>query len=94
MASPTSTKNLSGILVEFVHLSLTPSRRICSCFIGPKKKKSTIEKKIIKKPVLKFPDFNQPFQVRCDASGTTIGVVLSQEYKPVAYFGEKFNESK
>eukprot|EP00253_Pinus_taeda_P018022 PITA_18022 len=44
--------------------------------------------------MLKLPDFNQPFQVRCDASGTAIGVVLSQEDKPIAYFSEKLNESK
>ena len=44
--------------------------------------------------MLKFPDFNQPFQVRCDASGTPIGAILSQENKPIAYFNEKLNESK
>ena len=50
-----------------------------------------MKKKIIEKPVLKLPDFNQPFQVRCVASGTTIGAVLSQEDKPIAYFSEKLN---
>jgi len=53
-----------------------------------------LKRKITEKPILKLPDFNQPFQVRCDASGTAIGAVLSQEDRPVAYFSEKLNESR
>jgi len=49
-----------------------------------------LKKKIIKKPVIKLPDFNHFFQVKCDASGTTIGVVLSQEDRSIAYFSEKY----
>ena len=49
-----------------------------------------LKKKVIEKFVLAFLDFNKVFQVDCDASGSVIGVVLSQEGKPIAYFSEKW----
>ena len=53
-----------------------------------------LNRKITEKPILIFPDFNKPFQVKCDASGEAIRAVLCQEDRPVAYFSEKLNESK
>jgi len=53
-----------------------------------------LKKKVTEKPVLVLPDFNKPFQVKCDASGEAIGVVLSQDDRPVAYFSEKLNDTK
>ena len=46
------------------------------------------------KHVLKLPDFDHLFQVRCDVSCTAIGAMLSQEDKSVAYFHEKLNEAR
>jgi len=53
-----------------------------------------LKKKIIERPILISLDFKKLFQVRCDASGTVIGAVLSQEDKLVAFFSEKLNESR
>ena len=53
-----------------------------------------LKRKITEKPILVLPDFQKIFQVKCDASGFAIGVVLSQEDRPIAYFNEKLNEEK
>ena len=53
-----------------------------------------MKRKITEKPILILLDFNKPFQVKCDASREDVGVVLSQEDRPVAYFSENLNETK
>ena len=52
-----------------------------------------LKKKLTEEPILVLPDFNKPFQVKCDASGEAIGVILIQEDRPVAYFSEKLNDT-
>ena len=43
---------------------------------------------------MKFPDFKQPFQVKCDSSGVAFGAALNQEDMPITYFSEKMNDAK
>jgi hypothetical protein len=53
-----------------------------------------LKEKITERPILVLLNFENTFQVRCDAGGVTIGVVLNQDNRHVSYFSEKLNETK
>ncbi|KAJ0744829.1 putative nucleotidyltransferase, Ribonuclease H [Helianthus annuus] len=39
-------------------------------------------------PILRLPDWTQPFIVECDACGSGLGAILVQDKRPVAYYSE------
>ena len=39
----------------------------------------TLKQRLKSKPLLKLPNLDQTFKVHCDASGDSLGAVLSQE---------------
>ena len=50
--------------------------------------------KVTEQPILALIDFNKVFQVYYNASGTTIGAIMSQEGRIISYFSEKLNDTK
>ena len=54
----------------------------------------TLKQNVVELPILALPDFNKVFQVECDASGSAIGAILSQDGNPIDFFSEKLNDTK
>ena len=54
----------------------------------------TLKQKVDELPILTLHNFNKVFQAECDASGSAIGVFLSNEGKAIAFFSEKLNGSR
>ena len=58
----------------------------------------SIKQCIMKAPTLSLPDWDKPFQIRCDASGTAVGAVLFQvnagRIEPIAYHSKSLNKTE
>jgi len=53
-----------------------------------------LKEKIYSALMLAFPNFDLMFEVDCDASNVGIGVVLSQEGRPIVFLSEKLIDAK
>jgi hypothetical protein len=49
---------------------------------------TTLKQVLTTDPVLQLPDFDKPFIVNCDTSGTGFGAVLHQEAGPIAFYSQ------
>ena len=52
---------------------------------------TVLKDKLTHAPLLQLPNFNKTLELECDASGITLGGVLLQDGKPVAYFPDKLS---
>ena len=53
-----------------------------------------LKEKLMSQPLLVLPDLKKPFEVYCDASDDSIGVVLSQEGHPTAYESRRLHDQE
>lgn len=57
-----------------------------------------LKNRLMNPPILKYPNFNAPFIITTDASGTGCAAVLSQKYGdldlPVSYFSKNFTQGE
>ena len=86
-------KNFSGICAPLTY-TIRGDRKEFKWTAVAARSFELLKKKVTEQPVLALLDFRKVFQVDCDASGSAIGAVLSQEGKPIAYFSEKLNDAK
>jgi hypothetical protein len=54
----------------------------------------SIKATITKEVVLAYPDFTMPFDTYSDASTKQLGVVITHDYRPIAFFSWKLSDTQ
>ena len=67
-------RNFSKINASIID-TIKKDKQLFKWTVDVEKNFQLMKRKITKKPILIFPDFCKPFQVKCDASGEAIGIV-------------------
>ena len=55
---------------------------------------NAIKKIISRKTLLSYPNFDKPFDIHTNASDLQLGTVISQNYKPIAFYSRKLNPAQ
>ncbi|KAL9266897.1 Transposon Ty3-I Gag-Pol polyprotein-like protein, partial [Drosera capensis] len=81
--------------------SVARAEALCQCQVGgfvwnneAEAAFQLLKQRVTEAPVSILPDFNEVFEVHCDASGVGIGGVMSQKGKPISFFSKKLNGAK
>ena len=53
-----------------------------------------IKRVIAKETLLAYPNFSKPFHIHTDASDVQLGVCISQDGKPIAFYSRKLNPAQ
>ena len=53
-----------------------------------------IKNVFLRKTLLSYPDFNQPFDIHTDTSDLQFGAVISQNKKPIAFYSQKLKPAQ
>jgi hypothetical protein len=71
-------KDFSGICAPMMD-TVRKKQKYFKWIEEAKRSFNTLKEKIKERPILVLPNFGKTFQMRCDANGVAIGVVLSQD---------------